>query len=554
MGGHCDSMKITSRDIWESYVGTPDTHRNIPNCSYAGYQCGERPIPSVGIVVNVTHFGARADGLTDDTAAIQCAIDEAGRLGGGAVHIPAGRYHLAGMLHIGINGVVLRGEGPDKTILAFSRPLRDIVSPWACSQPGSPCWGWSGGLIWISPESPIAFSKNARSDSNLPAVAPVVLNENWVAGRELGLVRASALRGDDTIALPAEALGAVQAGSRLLIEWANESGNTLAHHIAGHERMRNYPWHTMSGIQTLRWPWIVEVAEVRNGALRLRQPLRLDIRPEWNVRVYELGRHISGIGVEDVCLEMPTHERLRHCRDDGYNGIYFNRCVHGWARNILLKNIDNGVGVAASKNVTIRGLSAIGQSHHHFTATRVFSHDNLVEDFRLESQPLHGLNVEGLSSGNVWHCGHMAHGTFDSHRGMSFDCLYSDITLPNDGIPGGNIDAGPFLGARCVRWNIRIASPAGEYVQQAGLMPDGTVVDGKDSRRSGVWINQPDLISDGALVGIQGAELCAESAMVHWSVCRMAPGDKNCIIADHGQTPWPPNLYASQLALRLQKG
>jgi len=46
---------------------------------------------------NVVTFGAVADGVTDDTAAIQAAVDSLSE-SGGVVFFPAGRYHVAGQL------------------------------------------------------------------------------------------------------------------------------------------------------------------------------------------------------------------------------------------------------------------------------------------------------------------------------------------------------------------------------------------------------------------------------------------------------------------------
>ncbi len=57
--------------------------------------------------LDVRKFGAHADGKTDDTAAIQKALDSAGK-NGGIVSLPAGRYLVAGSLHIP-PGVVLEG-------------------------------------------------------------------------------------------------------------------------------------------------------------------------------------------------------------------------------------------------------------------------------------------------------------------------------------------------------------------------------------------------------------------------------------------------------------
>ena len=78
------------------------------------------PILSVwGQTYNVTDFGAKGDGQTKDTAAIQKAIDECAKSGGGTVLLPAGTY-LSGTVYLKSNvefkvgqGAVLKGS-PDK--------------------------------------------------------------------------------------------------------------------------------------------------------------------------------------------------------------------------------------------------------------------------------------------------------------------------------------------------------------------------------------------------------------------------------------------------------
>lgn len=57
------------------------------------------PLEYVDSVYSVKDYGAAADGVTDDTAAIQKAIEEAAKAGG-KVLLPAGRYLVAGSLQI----------------------------------------------------------------------------------------------------------------------------------------------------------------------------------------------------------------------------------------------------------------------------------------------------------------------------------------------------------------------------------------------------------------------------------------------------------------------
>ena len=73
-------------------------------------------IPEIsGPVESVMDHGAVADGTTSDLSAFQAAL--AALPNGGVLLVPAGDYFLGGTLEIGTDGVVLRGEGADRSRL-----------------------------------------------------------------------------------------------------------------------------------------------------------------------------------------------------------------------------------------------------------------------------------------------------------------------------------------------------------------------------------------------------------------------------------------------------
>jgi len=119
----------------------------------------------VGPVANVQGFGARGDGLVDDTASIQSAIDYVSE-SGGIVYLPAGTYKIkpqasiavdrtrANALTIAADNVTLAGDGPSLTKLVFrafgDRDPTDSYElyPWY-SKDGSPNV-WRGSAIFIA--------------------------------------------------------------------------------------------------------------------------------------------------------------------------------------------------------------------------------------------------------------------------------------------------------------------------------------------------------------------------------------------------------------------
>lgn len=94
--------------------------------SYAGYHNGAAPpgAPAAAPVLDVVAaYGADPSGTTDATLPVQKAIGDAAAKGGAVVFLPAGLYRFDGQLVVGASFVVLRGAGPDKTRLYFTKTV-----------------------------------------------------------------------------------------------------------------------------------------------------------------------------------------------------------------------------------------------------------------------------------------------------------------------------------------------------------------------------------------------------------------------------------------------
>jgi hypothetical protein len=503
-----------AQTLVESWARAPAMHPNIPDVSWAGWRSGEEPLPAPAVVASVLDHGAKPGDGQDDTAAFQAAIAAAAAKGGGAVLAPEGVWEFDGLVRITADRVVLRGAGSGRTVLEFRRPLRDILGRMTHDRLSQ--WSWSGGLVWMSPANAFA------ADGSLAGDKAVERWERWRIAAKPGMVAAPAAAGATTLAVEPAVSSAVAPGMVVLLRYPITAGDhTLLKSMAGHPSFAGYDWAGQRWLTNQgEWTWPVEVAAVKPGSLTLRQPLREAIPAAGLVAVALPDGVLRDAGVEGLTIRTRRGGDSEHNQYPGWNGIYLNRVVQGFVRDVTIENSDNGLIHASAKNTTVTGLVITGGSHHHATALRVGSHDNLIERFEIRSRPLHGINTENLSSGNVWRKGRMAAGTFDSHRALSFDLVRTDIEVVNDGKPGGAGGTGPFLGRRAVHWNIRITGGAGEF------------------------INQPEQLSMGALVGVQGPAAAGVSFA-------MPAGDKGTIIVEPGQIPSIPDLYEAQLQRRL---
>ncbi|MEV0347039.1 glycosyl hydrolase family 28-related protein [Nonomuraea sp. NPDC050680] len=511
----------TSAALLEEWAAAEGGHPLVPDIARAGYRLGARP-PRPRVVAKVTDFGARADGTTDCAAAFNAAVRAAGERGGGAVLVPGGTYLLSSPVFMHWSNVVLRGAGRDSTILRFTRTLDDGYRP-ARQSNGNSRWSWTGGQIWF-----IAAERRARSESEDYAGT-----EGWLLGDTLAEVGAAS-RGQRTLLV--SDTSKLRAGDLVVLECDNPPDATLLMHLAGDiPGTRSYDWPsrapqlvTGSGGQyiqyaLLQWPVRIE-AVLGTRLVRLAQPIRYDLRPGWPARLRALGPTVHDSGVEDLTIRNDVVPMTAHNKHPGSNGVCFQAVHDCWARDVRVENCDLGFGFTTAKSNTLTRVTVGGRSAHHSFACRMQSHDNLVDDFEIEAFTVpvpagavhHGLNLEGLSSGNVWRRGTMAEGTFDSHRALPFENARTNITLVNNGRVGGSAASGPLFGARIAHWNVRITGGSPYAVTIADVAPRSLTV------------------------GVQGTT---------GTVSELTPdftGDLENLLADHGTRPRVTDLYAAQ--------
>jgi Pectate lyase superfamily protein len=154
-------------------------HAQLPQAAglrsnYATHQIDTTQGAVVGFPLNVMLWGAKGDGVTDDSAAIQAAITAAGNPGtvGGVVYFPPGHTYIAGGLVIqgsgnatqGQNGVMLSGYGA--TIKGRPSDTTIISTPFSATV-------FANGLRFEG------FTLDSSAMANSSSVSAIAINSSY---------------------------------------------------------------------------------------------------------------------------------------------------------------------------------------------------------------------------------------------------------------------------------------------------------------------------------------------------------------------------------------
>lgn len=106
-------------------------------------------------IYNVKNYGAVGDAVTDDTSAIQDAIDAAElNTTGGVVYFPPGNYFVTATLTVQANDVKLRGAGPTTTALVRTGDYGNTITIQNSTANTAITWGEVSGISFVANSVP----------------------------------------------------------------------------------------------------------------------------------------------------------------------------------------------------------------------------------------------------------------------------------------------------------------------------------------------------------------------------------------------------------------
>ena len=426
------SIAAETSDLWGRGGEKWTPRSRLPDFSFAGYHCGEAPLPSLPPGASVKDFGAKGDGMTDDT---QAFLDALAKVKSGAIEIPAGRYKITKILEITRPGLVLRGAGADRTFLFFPEPLNVIQPKWSATTDGrrTSDYSWAGGLVWF---------------------------KGVERGQTLATVTDEAKSGDTS--LKVSSTNQFEPGQRIQIFQTDAPDKSLTAELYSGD-----PGNTAK-MRRVRVSFVARVTGVEAGAVCLDRPLPWDVNLAWQPRISAFAPSVTEAGLERLCFEFPNTPYLGHFTEVGYNAVAFNNAADCWARDIRILNADSGLFVNGHF-CTVQGVvlksarrpeKERGATGHH--GLSFAGGDNLARDFDFQTKFMHDITVAHYASGNVCAHGKGVDICFDHHKDAPYENLLTDIDIGLGTRPwqcGGGADLGKNTGARETFWNIRARRP-----------------------------------------------------------------------------------------------
>ncbi len=480
--------------------------RFLHDFSYAGYKCAAAALPRASAADKLfdaaARFGADTSGKTDSTRAIQKAIDAAEAAGGGVVWLPAGLYRCDGVLAVDRPGVVIRGEGPAKTRLYFTRTKK------------------------MSRRAHITLRGRVKTGPDLPLAAD-------------GANRACVVRVRDASGL--------KPGMDVSVGWVITDAFVAEHHMAGTWKVFNGKWRpffrrTVAAIDTTKTPHEVRLdvplrytAKRRDRAsLRVEsgylsecgiENLAISNAVEWSAAWGEHGVHAIDVrgakdcwvrGVESFASPLPE-AKGRHLQSGGVKVLDSKRITVADSRMALAQNRGGGgdgylFEVSRSSEVLFRDCTATA-GRHNFIQNWDFGSSGIVW-LRCHSKGSRSFKARFDPIGWPAFC--------DYHHSLAMACLVDQCTLA-DGWYAGNRKAwssgAGLTSTQCVFWNTR----------------------GRGVIRS--W-----QFGWGYVIGTRSMKV--ETRLNQWSAAGSAPQDYVEGKGRGGELA-PPSLYEDQLRRRL---
>jgi hypothetical protein len=389
--------------------------------SHAGYRAGEAPLPVRAATIDAQARGAKGDGQTDATEALRAVLASARP--GDVVHLRAGVYVLKAPLELP-SGVVLEGDGPERTVLEVPVSLTDLQGNRGLAAGKTSDYAFGG-----------AFLRASGADE----------------GKPLATVIASAARGTSWLAL--SSTSGIAVGQWIHVE-ETDVGGTLTRRL--HADLVEGGRGNVGQKQVDHYS---RVKAVRDGGIELERPLTVDVEARWSPRVLAVAPRTTEVGIQHLAIRFPDSVYPGHFKEAGYNAIELAGVFDSWIRDVRIVNADYGVNLKSSRFVTVKDVvidASQGRSGHH-ALNNSHAGDNLFIGFDIRTEFVHDLTNEWYGTGVVFTRGRGVDLSLDHHRAAPYLTLWTELDVGRGTRvwkSGGAGNRGPHTAAYDTIWNV----------------------------------------------------------------------------------------------------
>ncbi|WP_298494063.1 T9SS type A sorting domain-containing protein [uncultured Algibacter sp.] len=431
---YIQSQTKTTSDLWGENGELWNSRGRLPDFSYAGYGGGYAVKPSFDNIINVLDQGVLANDGLSDVVAIDAIIRSAPN--NSIIFFPAGRYVIDDWLKIERSNIIIRGEGEgtDGTVFYMPKSATDING----SYQGLYSTGDKGHIIEF-------FGR-------FPSTVTTVSEEALIGDKVIVVASVSNLSVGDIIEI-------------------NATGNNPVNGPLWHEYFNNqsqdYPLPHASWLSADGGSMFHTIEKIEGNLVTLREPLRLNIKPSWNMEVQKRNSALTNVGIENLRVEFIEVPKVDHLDEPGYNAIQFNSCYNFWSNNISIVNSDNGILITRSAHGEVENTTMLGREGHHGFKI-AYSANNVLNGiyFNNAVANIHSVTIIHKANGNVVRNISADNSvndntiSLDFHRNAPFSNLWTDVRSVWTHKSSGNTNAGPHAGARNVYWGLTGESTA----------------------------------------------------------------------------------------------
>jgi len=367
---------------------------------------------------NIKQFGAKGDGVSDDTSAFKKAFAESEFY----LYIPTGTYVITDTIERKTPLYIL-GDGIDKTVVYFPKSARQL-------------FGKAG-------DPPNTFSFD-------PCFFQ--LGQQYTE-QTLGNVTLPAKRGDTRVY--GDFTKSVTVGQWIRIMLKDTPNGDLYRLVYDNDATL-LPEEGFNK-DTLKIP--NRITLVGKDFVEFERPLPIDINLVCPAHIQTFYSITNSFIVSGLSFKAPFTKYKGHLVEDGFNTLLLVGCCNSRVQDVSFDNIDIGIKLTFShfnllKNIHFRSENK--RSGHH-GIWLLSGGDNLVQDFKFDLKFIHDISVEKLTSMNVFHNGSGIDLNLDHHRFGPYANLFTNIDL-GDGTrafsSSGKPRRGTHAGSLNTFWNL----------------------------------------------------------------------------------------------------